>query len=188
MYGSLGGPKMTVVSNWYLIYTHWGAEKEARTNLERQSINTLLPLTQELKSRGGSRRKLVDKPFFPRYVFAHTSPANFSPLRSTRGVSSIVSFGTEPVIVPQFVIDEIESRIVNGYVRLDDAPTPTIECPFSEGQHVRIISGARTGIPGLFSSYTPAKQRALIFINILGRQQLVPVDIDELEPVIASYA
>lgn len=100
---------------WVLLYTKPHAESWAEINLRRQGYDTLLP-------RVRSRNAFV--PLFSRYVFAaYRENQRMEPLRSTRGVQSIVHCGDRPARVPPEIIEEVRNRMdAHGVVTVDVPP------------------------------------------------------------------
>ncbi|MEW6210159.1 MAG: transcription termination/antitermination NusG family protein [Acidobacteriota bacterium] len=179
------------MDNWYLLYTRASGEMEAARTLTslaerlKQNIEVFLPLVKERRSKGLYRFRTVEAPLFPRYLFARLDFEHVSAvsIRSSRGVQSIVTFGDQPATVPCCMIEEIRSRIVDGYVKLEEAPPP--DCPFMQGERVEIRTGAFSGLTGVFLSYVPSKQRAMILLDclLLGRNKPVPIPVSNLSPL-----
>mgnify|MGYP000091062149 CR=1 FL=1 len=86
---------------WYLVYSKPQQETVALRNLEQQDYHAYLPcLTEKKRVRGVY--KSVTGPMFPRYLFIELDSQfdNWSPIRSTRGVSGLVRFGQQAARVP----------------------------------------------------------------------------------------
>jgi hypothetical protein len=100
---------------WVQLYTKPHAESWAEINQRRQGYATLLPLVR-------SRNSFV--PLFSRYVFAaYRENQRLEPLRSTRGVQSIVHCGDRPARVPPEIIEEVRNRMdAHGVVTVDVPP------------------------------------------------------------------
>lgn len=91
---------------WYVIHTKPRQEQRALENLQRQGFEAWLPMIALEKVRR-SRLTQVTEPMFSRYLFIRldTTQTNWSPIRSTLGVSKLVSFGNVPAAVPDALID-----------------------------------------------------------------------------------
>ena len=91
---------------WYVIHTKPRQEQRALENLQRQGFEAWLPMI-ELEKVRRSRLTRVTEPMFSRYLFIRldTTQTNWSPIRSTLGVSKLVSFGNVPAAVPDALID-----------------------------------------------------------------------------------
>ena len=95
---------------------------------------------------------------------------NLATVRSTRGVVGLVRAGFELVRVPQSIIRLLKARLdpVSGLVNLDPVPV-------EPGDKVRVFDGPFAGIEGILEAKT-GEQRALILMDLLGRQTTVEVD------------
>ncbi len=74
--------------HWYAIHSKPRQEERALENLERQGFQAWLPMLTVEKFRRGKLAKVVE-PMFSRYLFIRldTEQTNWSPIRSTLGVS-----------------------------------------------------------------------------------------------------
>ena len=61
---------------WYAIYTNPRAEKLVNSRLVEENINTFLPLQKTFR-KWSDRRKLVEKPLLPSYLFVKTTNKYF---------------------------------------------------------------------------------------------------------------
>ncbi|MCZ6550598.1 MAG: hypothetical protein O6926_04265, partial [candidate division NC10 bacterium] len=59
-------------SRWYALYTRPRHEKAVAEHLARRQLEAFLPL-REVLSRWKDRRKLVQLPLFPGYIFVRTA-------------------------------------------------------------------------------------------------------------------
>ena len=84
--------------HWYLVQARPGQAERAMEQLERQGYCVFHPRISGEQVRRG-RPGVVEQALFPDYLFIHLRPGvdNFGPVRSTRGVRQLVSFGKVPV-------------------------------------------------------------------------------------------
>ena len=76
-------------------------------------------------------------------------PSDFSPIRSTFGVTGLVRFGSVPQGLTPGVIDEIKTREDGNHGIHVDRPQ------WQPGEMVEIVNGALSGLKGLFlASYS----------------------------------
>ena len=117
---------------WVLLYTKPHAESWAEINLRRQGYATLLP-------RIRARQSFT--PLFPRYLFAaYRGDQRLQPLRSTRGVQSIVHCGDKPARVPLEIVEEIRARMdAHGIVTVDVPSPPDPLFARAERERVRTL-------------------------------------------------
>ena len=90
---------------WFVVHTKPRQEQRALVNLQRQGFAAWLPMLSVEKFRRGRLEKVV-VPMFSRYLFIRldTEQTNWSPIRSTLGVSKLVSFGNRPAVIEDELI------------------------------------------------------------------------------------
>ena len=161
---------------WYLVYCKPRQETIARENLARQGYETYLPFMREARRRQG-RRISVIAPMFPRYLFIHLSSQtdNWSPIRSTLGVVSIVRFGRAAAAVPDDLITALRSR--EDSQGLQSLPVEE----YKPGSRVRITEGSFAGYEGIFQ-VSSSRDRVTVLLDILGRSAPTVVDSASIEP------
>src|SRR5690606_14890062 len=174
-------------TNWYVVYTKPRQEAVAEFNLQRQSFETYLPLFKVIKKQAGQPgHKNVDvpaaeastayEPMFPRYLFF--KPANqkqsVAAARSSRGVSSLVTFGTELAVVPP----EVMQAIKDMEAQRNNADISSIS-PFQPGRRVRLRNTALDGIEGVVQAV--GAERVVLLMHILGQQKTLKVKHGQLE-------
>lgn len=162
---------------WYLVYSKPRQERYARENLERQGYEVYLPLIRDRRRRKGRYVETVDA-MFPRYLFIHLDQGtdNWSPIRSTFGVSGLVYFGFKPARVSPELIDFLRSR--DDQEGCQSLPAPE----FQRGDRVRIVDGAMAGYEGLFQTRS-ARERVTILLSFAGTFTQVDLSLHELEPL-----
>ena len=104
---------MTEHCDWYLVHTKVRQERCAQENLEPRGYTCFLPQVRAEKLR---RRALVvvEEPLFPRYLFirldAGLEAKGWSPIRSTLGVTRLVTFGSQPAKLSDSLVGAIRAR------------------------------------------------------------------------------
>lgn len=162
---------------WFLVYTRSQLEAVARQNLEQQGFETYLPLYKRLKNMDGVM-VAVFEPMFARYVFVRPAhPAqSISPVRSTRGVAKLVSFGHEVATICSSVLNAIwqfeQQRNAADLVALSS---------LRSGHVVRFRDPAFGSLEGLVRSVS--SHRVAVLLELMGRLQEVNVDYNQLEAV-----
>jgi len=168
---------MSEQTRWYLVHTRPHCEGKAAEHLARQGFDTYLP--RYLKRRRHARRiETVAAPLFPRYLFVTVDmlTQRWLSIRSTLGVSTLVSCGGRPAEVPAAIIGDLRGREVGGVVALDQRPR------FAPGDRVRIVDGVFAGCLGLFEDMSD-RERVAVLLDLLGRK--VRVTIDDLSVIAA---
>lgn len=155
--------------NWHLLYTKRGQEKRALVNLERQGFDCYLPLLRLQKLHRGVLVQ-AEEALFPRYLFVRLDPQKgWGTLRSTRGVTRLVSFGADAALVPDALIERLRAQEQAAGV------LPV----FREGEAVRIGAGSFSGIEGVFLMQD-GESRAIVLIELLQQPARLQVELAAL--------
>jgi transcription elongation factor/antiterminator RfaH len=104
------------MNHWHLIDTKPHQEKIAFDNPTHQNYQYYLPLTNIEKILRG-KKILSKEPMFPRYLFVrlnNSSLQNWSPIRSTKGVSHLVNFESHPATLEDEIINNLKHKIYNN--------------------------------------------------------------------------
>lgn len=158
---------------WYAVQTRSRFEKVVASELSAKDIETYLPMSRELH-QWKDRKKAVDVPLFPGYVFARIADIPFERLRvlQTNGVASILGDGAGITPVPDTEIDAVK-RLVQSRIYFP--------CPFvREGMRVRVDRGPLCGAEG-FVVRTKNSTRLVISIQLLARSIAAEVDLADLK-------
>jgi len=151
-------------SSWLVVMTKPRMETEARVNLHRQGFEVYLPLWVDLRRRSNNWQK-VQLPMFPRYLFVKPAHAeqSISPIRSTRGVSQLVRFGTKPA--------RASDELIRGIRRLEAARNADGNQlkPFKPGDEVIVMDGPFKGVSAEVLSSD--QQRVILLLQVLGQTQ-----------------
>src|SRR5450631_3097649 len=162
--------------HWYVAQTHVHAESKATLHLGRQGFEVYLP--RYLKQRRHARRvDTVAAPLFPRYLFVSVDLATqrWHSIRSTVGITRLVTNGDVPAIVPQAIIDGLRLREdADGFVQLER------RARFASGDKVRVLEGAFCDYLGLFEGVS-GQDRVAILLDLLGRKVRVLLDMDLID-------
>ena len=157
---------------WYVIHTKPRQEQRALENLQRQGFEAWLPM-MELEKVRRSRLARVTEPMFSRYLFIRLdiTQTNWSPIRSTLGVSKLVSFGNVPAAVPDALID-----------MLRESPPLTPQRLMNPGDEVQLVDGPLRGLRGIYQQHD-GEARAMVLIELLSQPQSIQIELQALRPV-----
>jgi transcriptional antiterminator RfaH len=163
--------------DWYVIHTKVRQESRALENLSAQGYECYLPQIKRQKIRRGAI-ELALEPLFPRYLFIRldTSHAgkSWGPIRSTLGVSGLVSFGGTPAKAPDLFVDNLKQIIAEMLTSPQKIYQP--------GDRLLITSGPFAGIEGIFQMDDGAS-RAMLLIEILNKATQIKVPVASLSKV-----
>lgn len=159
---------------WFAVWTRSRHEKAVCDQLARKEIVTFLP-TIPRWSRWKDRKKKIDWPLFPGYLFVRTDPERTLPIRMCSGVVSIVSFEGKPQAIPEVEIDGIR-RLVESELQFDP-------CPFvREGDMVQVVHGPLKGVVGRLVR-KGAHARLVLAVDLIARAVSVTVDAADVQPL-----
>src|ERR1700751_5933305 len=82
-------------SRWYAAYTHARHEKRVDAQMRERGIESFLPLYRSVR-RWKDRRKQLELPLFPGYVFVHMALRDRLQVLQLPGVVHFVSFHGKP--------------------------------------------------------------------------------------------
>jgi len=167
-----GGESVPARVEWFAVYTRSRHEKAVRNSLQQKVVEGFLPV-HDVLSRWKDRRKWVQKPLFPGYLFVHVAPFDLEKVRSTRGVVDIVGDGEVPISVP--------AEQVEGIRRMIEAPVKVDPLPYMRtGKPVRVKTGPLIGLEG-FVVEQKGSCRLVVSIDLLGRSVAAEVDMECVE-------
>jgi transcriptional antiterminator RfaH len=155
---------------WYAIYTKPRQEQRAAENLRNQGYNCFLPTITVDKVKNNVVIA-VQQPLFGRYLFIElsASTSNWMPIRSTKGVSNMVSFANKPARVPSDLIAALQAAPI------------LVQHRFEAEQVLTIQSGAFAGLTAVFQRLVNApdgESRALVLVELLHKTHTLSLPLD----------
>ena len=159
--------KKSIENKWYAIYTHPRAEKQVNQRLLEDGVETFLPLQKTFRV-WSDRRKLIDKPLLPSYLFVKTRTKFFYQIYKTHGVVRFVSFEGKPVAIPQKQIDNLRLLVDS------DADVEVSSENFAQGDNVEVTSGSLAGLTGELIKIG-RKNRVIIRIDRLDQNLILKI-------------
>ncbi len=161
-------------AQWYVIQSKPRQEAKACQELEKQGYQVFLPTIQVEKVQGGQRLE-KEEPFFSRYLFVqlNQTDSNWAPIRSTRGVTGLIRFGS---YIPSLSNEQLDA--MKDWIE----QIPKKEY-FSPGQILQIVAGPFRGMQGIFEKLvkTPSgEERAIVLFEILGKTQQISAPLSDL--------
>lgn len=155
--------------HWYLVHTKPRQEKCALQNLEQQGYQCYLPTLPSEKLHQGALT-VIDEPLFPRYLFIRlcldTSAKSWGPIRSTKGVSQLVSFGVKPA--------KVEDGLIEALQKQEAAVQGEPKRLFKPGERVRLIEGTFADIEGIYQM-TEGERRVMVLIELMSKPVVLRV-------------
>ena len=170
---------MAEEAKWYVVHTYSGYENKVKADIEKTIENrnlqdqiheVMIPLQTVMEEKNGEK-KPVQKKVFPAYVLINMvmNDQTWYVVRNTRGVTGFVGPGCKPVPLTD---EEIANM---GFLAEAEV------APFSIGDHVVVTEGVWQDTDGVVQEVHPAKQMAVIVIDMFGRDTPVEIDFSELK-------
>lgn len=161
--------------SWYAVYVKPRHEFATQAALYKKDIETFLP-TYKSTRKWADRKKCIDFPLFPGYVFINIlpDPENFIYVSRTRGLIKIVSSQDgNPWTVSD---DEIASlRLV-----IESGMDFDVYSQLTEGTRIQVIKGPLKGAEGVITK-SLKQYTLLVNLEILGRSVSVQISADDIE-------
>ena len=163
-----------LTAQWCAIQTRPRHEKVVKYSLESAGIEAFLPVCPQIRS-WSDRRKVVEFPLFPGYIFARASWSLQVRVRvfQTNGVIAFVGPRKEATPIPDQQIDAVRSLIGS---EAECRPHPYL----TVGQRVRIRSGALQGLQGILVRIA-GSQTLVVSVDLIHRSVAFRLDGYELE-------
>ena len=161
---------------WYLIQCKPRQDSRAEENLRRQAFKCYRPTQQVERLQRGRRTTSVES-LFPGYLFIQLDQINdnWHPIRSTRGVNQLVTFGKQPIAVADELIEQLEQRLQN---QLSEIPQHSTN--LEPGDRVRINNGTYKELEAIFLSHD-GTERIVILLQLLHREHTLSIPISAIE-------
>jgi len=160
---------------WYAVQTRPRHEKKIDAELQQKSITTFLPVLAEIH-RWSDRRKVIEVPLFPGYLFIRARldlHVRIAVLRAW-GVLGFVGPNREASEIPGCQIEAIQALLT--------AKIPLMPYPFLKiGQRVRVRGGALDGLEGILM--TNRGRRLVVSVEGIQRSLSVTIEGYDVEAV-----
>ena len=167
-------PLSNHAESWYVCFTKPRQEALAKRKLEEQGYQVFLPMFTRWEKRKEvwARKQQV---MFPRYAFLRCGrpEQSIGPVRSTPGMSGLVTFGTTPA-----KLDAVTVAAIRSLTERQETRAEKDRFPFRAGDAVEICDGPLKGLSGIVSGV--AKERVTVLLGLLGREKPVGIPPDHL--------
>jgi len=160
---------------WFALYTRANHEKTSAAQLGQRAIEHFLPTFHSMR-RWKDRKKQIELPLFPGYLFARFDPRAKLDVLNVPGVVRLVGFDSRPLALPD---DEIENLRVAMRENLDVQPHAYL----TAGRRVRVIRGPLAGMLGTLVR-RKGRTRLLVNIELIQRSAAIEVAAEDVEPIL----
>lgn len=157
---------------WFALRVKSRHERVVSRALLHKGYDSFLPTYRWKNGRLG-RRKEVELPLFPGYVFCRFQVLRRLPILMTPGIVHVVGIARAPVPVDDVEITSLQKAMQE---KLAAEPSDFLQV----GQRVRIVEGALSGVEGILLDFKNSLQLVLS-ITLLYRSVRVQIDRDCVE-------
>lgn len=160
---------------WFAVQTHARHEKKIAAELQWSGVTTFLPLVGRIH-HWSDRRKLVELPLFPSYLFVHIPVVPEIQIRilHTSGVLQFVGTSGRGTPIPEWEVNSIRKLLASnvgfepwGFLKL--------------GQRVRIRGGCLDGVEGVLLAQNKDR-RLVISVGLIQKSLAISVEGYDVEP------
>jgi transcription antitermination factor NusG len=165
---------------WCVLYTKPNHEKKVDEQLRKMNLSSYLPTVKKLRT-WCDRKKYVDVPLFPSYVFVQiVNPQQYYKSLKIDGVLNYVRVGKRIAMVGDSIINDVRRVAING----NDVEISSER--FLNGTTLVIQEGPFAGFKCESIEYR-GKQKLLVRINDLRQNILLSVPAEILRCVSTEY-
>jgi transcription antitermination factor NusG len=165
------------VPHWYACYTRARHEKRVDEQLVRRGFTTYVPLLAQ-ERQWSDRRKIVELPLFPGYVFGRFTLAEIHDVLTVPGLATVIRHNGVPSPIPDGDLENVR-RFVTALSETGQVPKPQ---PLEAGQAVRVMHGPFEGIEGVVVERR-GRRRVLVGLRTIGQGMEIDIDGRNLQPL-----
>jgi len=162
------------IYHWYAVYIKSRAEKKAEFDLQIKEIEIFLPLQRRLR-QWSDRKKWVEMPLIPGYLFVHVSRKEYDTVLQSKYVVNYVRFEGHAAIIPDYQIDYLKQML-----KLDHLKIEMTEDKFESGQMIEVIAGPLIGLQAKLVRIK-GKDKVAIELEQLGYSALIELSIEDIK-------
>jgi transcription antitermination factor NusG len=152
---------------WYAAYTCSRHEKRVAAQLAQRSVEHFLPVYESMR-RWKDRRRWLQMPLFPGYVFVRITTGDRLKVLEVPGVVRLVGFNGVPIPLPDREIEAIRNALFQN-IRAEPYQLLT------SGRKVQVKRGPLMGLKGVFIR---RKGRTGIVLSMELIQRAILVDLE----------
>jgi transcriptional antiterminator NusG len=159
---------------WFALRTRPRHEKVVTQQLESSGVEAFLPTCDQVRT-WSDRKKVVEFPLFPGYVFVRTSQATPARARifQARGVLGFVGPNNQGTPIPPQQIESVRA-LMQEQVHCRPHPYLTV------GQRVRIQDGALKGLEGILVRVA-SDQSLIVSVDLIQRSVAIRLEGYEVD-------
>lgn len=162
---------------WYALQVRSRKESYVASQIQGKGFEYLLPTYKSIR-QWSDRKKELEQPLFPGYLFCRFDFQNRRPLITIPGVLQILGNGRTGIPVAEEEIAALRLAVSSG---MPKQPWPYLEV----GQRVRVNYGTLAGLEGILVN-VKGNHRMVLSVTLLQRSVALEVETAWLSPVLDS--
>lgn len=161
------------MQRWFALFTKPRREFVVAVALEARGLEVFVPCIEY----HGKTGNLLDKPFFPRYIFARFDweHEGYGSVRWTHGLTRVVTFDGRPAVMADDQVAYLQRRLaaLDGDEFLRMKP----------GTPVRVVEGPFKDMEAVFAGQMNGQGRVAVLLQVLGRETRVVMSAADIKGV-----
>ena len=169
------------VPRWYVVHTYSGYENKVKADLEKTIKNReledfffdiIVPMEEQIEIKDGQKKTNLKK-VFPGYVLVKmiVTEQTWYIVRNTRGVTSFVGSGTDPIPLTDEEIRKMGFE--NVPVKID----------YVVDDNVKILGGPWDGYTGIVKEIKKDKSKVVVLVSMFGRETPVELEFSQVQKI-----
>jgi transcription termination/antitermination protein NusG len=163
--------------HWYACHTRARHEKRVYEQLVRRGLDAYLPLLAR-ERKWSDRRKVVEFPLFPGYVFSRFTLGELHTVLTVPGVATVVRHNGVPSPISERELENVR-RFVEMLAATGQFPEPE---PLEPGQPVRVLHGPFAGLEAVVVERR-GRRRVLVGLTTIGQGMEIDIDGRNLQAI-----
>ncbi len=173
---------------WYVVHVFAGYEFRIKEIIEKgiqgksyqKDLGQILIPTQSTYHIRGGKKIERERKIYSNYIIleADLTPELYSYILRVDGVTKFLGTGKKPL-----PLSGTEVARMLGEEESGEEEKTLIECDFSVGDTVRVVSGAFVDFNGEVTRLSPEENKVLVNVTVFGRVTSVDLKIDQVEKI-----
>lgn len=161
---------------WYAVRTRSRHEKQVFAFLQRQRVETYLPLRRTWSARQ-DRKLTIEVPALPGYLFVRCVlyAETRALIKRASGVLHMIEHAGRPAVIPPRQLDSLRLALQQAF-NAEGHPFLNV------GDRVRVVRGPMAGAEGYLLRVAENRHRLVIAVDYVNQALSVEIDGDCVEP------
>jgi transcriptional antiterminator NusG len=169
------------VPRWYVVHTYSGYENKVKADLEKTIKNReledfffdiIVPREEQIEIKDGQKKTNLKK-VFPGSVLVKmiVTEQTWYIVRNTRGVTSFVGSGTDPI------------PLTDEEIRKMGFETVPVNVDYGVNDNIKILGGPLDGYTGIVKEIKKDKNKVVVLVSMFGRETPVELEFSQVQKI-----